>query len=91
MVLEKLTPYADTYVSIVKYCKGAKKIIILEEGMESGSFGQNVVSVDNREKRLGVSISHLAIRGEVPGHGRLETLYESCKISAKDIVEEAKK
>lgn len=90
-VLEKLTPFSDAYSVIEKYCKGAKKIIILEEGIESGSFGQNILSLENCEKKLGMNISHLAIKGEIPGQGTLETLYETCGISAKDIAEEAKK
>ncbi|MBR5307321.1 MAG: 1-deoxy-D-xylulose-5-phosphate synthase [Clostridia bacterium] len=91
LVLEKLMPFAEAYVSIKKYCTDAKKIIIVEESMESGSFGQNIMSLVNCDSEFNVRCSALAIRGEVPGHANLETLYASCGISAKDITEEALK
>lgn len=91
LVLEKIIPYRDSFATIKKYCGNCKKLIILEEGMESGSFGQNILSLLKREADLSLKASHLAIRGNVPGHAKLETLYRICGISARDVVEEALK
>ena len=91
LVLEKIVPYRDSYETIKKYCALASKIVILEEGMESGSFGQNIMSHINADSNFNVNVSHLAIRGRVPGHARLETLYSECGISAKEASEEALK
>ncbi len=91
VVLEKIMPYSDSYETVRRYCKNAKKLIMLEESMESGSFGQNILSLINGDKALDIKASHLAIKGEIPGHARLETLYRICGISAEDAVEEALK
>lgn len=86
LVLEKLSPYSDTLQTILKYCGNADNIVILEEGMESGGFGQNIFLQINRCRIFNPKVSILAIQGEVPGHARLETLYKQCKISSDDIV-----
>ena len=88
-VLEKILPYKDSYELVKKYCVKAKKLIIIEESMESGSFGQNIVSLINADNGFDIKTAHLAIRGEIPGHARLKTLYRNCGISAEDIAEEA--
>ncbi len=90
VVLEKILPYKESYKTVKKYCGKAKKIIILEESMESGSFGQNIVSLANSDNEFNTKTAHLSIKGEIPGHARLETLYRTCGISAEDIAEEAR-
>jgi len=88
-VLEKILPYKDSYELVKKYCVKAKKLIIIEESMESGSFGQNIVSLINADNGFDIKTAHLSIKGEIPGHARLKTLYRNCGISAEDIAEEA--
>lgn len=89
LVLERIIPFKDSYADVKKYINGANKIIITEEGMESGSFGQNIFSLACRDSEFDVKISHLAIKGKVPGHANLSTLYRECGISCDDIVREA--
>jgi len=89
LVLEKLMPFAGAYESIKKYCHGSSKLIIVEESMESGSLGQNIMSLINADRDFASEVSHLAIKGEIPGHAELDTLYRQCGISASDITEEA--
>lgn len=91
VVLEKILPYKEAYTAVGKYCKKAKKLIILEESMESGSFGQNILSLINSDSGFNSKTAHLSIKGEIPGHAKLETLYRNCGISAFDIAEEAQK
>ncbi len=91
IVLEKILPYKESYETVKKYCRTAQRLIILEEGMESGSFGQNILSLICADKDFNTATSHLAIKGEIPGHARLETLYRDCGISAENVVEEALK
>ena len=91
LVLEKLTPFCNATELIKKYCTEAKKLIIVEESMESGSFGQNIISLLAKDSSFNIPTAHLAIKGEVPGHARLETLYSECGISSKDIIQEAEK
>ncbi len=87
-VLEKIKPFEKAYENIKKYCGDAKKIVLLEEGAESGGFAQNIQNIANSKKDTGAEISVLAIKGEIPGHASLETLYRTCGISAEDIVKE---
>ncbi len=91
LVLEKIIPYSDSYNMIKKYCRYAEKIIIVEEGAESGGFGQNIVACASKDYSCSAKFSVLAIGTEVPGHASLETLYKNCGISADDILKEALK
>lgn len=87
LVLEKLTPYADTYRTIRAYANGCQTIVLLEEGVESGGFAQNLLDVARRASDP-ARYHLLAIRSDIPGHARLETLYRKCGISCDDIVKE---
>lgn len=89
IVLEKLSPFYEAYKTILKLSGSAKKIIILEEGIESGGFASNIQNIANSDVNFTAKLSVLAIKGEIPGHARLCTLYEKCGISARDIVKEA--
>lgn len=91
LVLEKIIPYSDSYNMIKKYCRYAEKIIIVEEGAESGGFGQNVVAFASKDYSCSAKFSVLAIGTEVPGQANLETLYKICGISADNILKEALK
>ncbi len=89
LVLERIIPFKDSYADVKRYINGAKRMIILEEGMESGSFGQNIVSLAGEDEEFDVKISHLAVKGKIPGHANLSTLYRECGISCEDMVREA--
>ena len=91
VVLEKILPVSASFEKVKKYCSKACKIIILEEGMESGGFGQNILSMINADSELCVKVANIAIKGTIPGHARLETLYRRCGISATTLTEEALK
>lgn len=89
VVLEKISPYCESYKKILSYAGNAKKIILLEEGIASGGFASNIQCIANSDENINAKISSLAIAGEIPAHGRLCTLYKKCGISAEDIVKEA--
>ncbi len=85
LVLEKLTPYKDSFDIILEFCKDSKKIAILEEGILSGGFGQNILTLANSYKGSVPDVTVLAIDGDIPCHGALESLYRKCGISRFDI------
>ncbi len=91
VVIEKLTPYSESYETVVKYCKSSKKIILLEEGIKSGGFAENMLSVSSSKNELSAKISILAIDGELPTHASASTQQSFCGISAEDIVREVTK
>lgn len=86
LVLEKLTPYKDSFDVILEFCKNSKKIVILEEGILSGGFGQNILTLANAYPGFKPDVTVLAIDGNIPCHGSLEGLYRECGISRYDIV-----
>ena len=86
LVVEKLTPYNETFEVVSEFCKNSKKIVLLEEGILSGGFGQNILTLANSCHDFSASISVLAIGGNIPCHGSLEGLYRECGISHFDIV-----
>ncbi len=90
LVLEFLKPYEESFEKICRYTESAEKIIILEEGISSGGFGQNILALSSRAQ-LCKDIRVLAIEGKIPDHASLAKLYGICGISAENIVEEVLK
>ncbi len=89
VVLEKIAPYDEVYKTVRRYAAGAEHVVFLEEGVESGSFGQNMACrMANERENEKLRLSVFAVKGEVPGNARLETLYSRCGISAQDIVKD---
>ncbi len=92
LVFEKIKPYEDVCRKISELSGNAKYLVLLEEGILSGGFCQNVLSELNfRNSSCFKNIFSFAIDGEIPAHGTLETLYKMSKISAYDIAEKVKK
>lgn len=91
LVFEKIKPYAEVCDKISQLSANAKYLVLLEEGVLSGGFCQNVLSIMNtRNNNCFKNIFTFAIDGEIPAHGALETLYKMSKISASDISEKVK-
>lgn len=72
-----------------KYAQKTKKLLILEDGFVQSGIGEDIITKLNPGKK-GIQYKILGVPDKFPIQGSMEDVYETCGLSEKNILNEAK-